>query len=105
MELRQLQREMREWSERNFGEQPSYQPLLGVVEELGELAHAQLKEEQGIRTNENHIEDAQDAVGDLLIFLMNYCSSRGWDVQEILERTWDSVKQRDWKKNPENGVS
>lgn len=99
--LKQLQEEQKPWVLHNFGNRPTWMPLLGAVEELGELAHAHLKEAQGIRTNENHIENAKDAIADIIIYLADYCSSRGFDFQEIVQSTWDKVKQRDWKKNPE----
>jgi NTP pyrophosphatase (non-canonical NTP hydrolase) len=87
-----------------FGKnQPSWQPLLGIVEEIGELAHAHLKEEQKIRTNENHDANAKDAVGDVFIYLMGYCISRGWSLEECIERAWDEVKKRDWNTNKHNG--
>ena len=70
---------------------------------MGELAHAHLKEEQGIRTGENHIALAKDSIGDIIIFLADYCSARGFDLQEIIEETWAEVKQRDWKKDPIKG--
>jgi NTP pyrophosphatase (non-canonical NTP hydrolase) len=102
--LREIQSEAREWSQRNFGNQPSYHLLLGVLEELGELAHAHLKQSQGIRTNEDHLEGEKDAIGDLVIYLINYCTTRGWDLQEIVEQTWESVKKRDWIRYPERGI-
>lgn len=98
--LRRLQDEQRSWSLRNFGEHPAWQPLLGAVEELGELAHAHLKEAQGIRLHENHAEMAKDAIADIVIYLADYCSVRGFDFEEIVQTTWDQVKKRDWKKHP-----
>jgi len=75
--------------------------LLGAVEELGELAHAHLKQEQGIRgTAAEHEEKAKDAVADVVIFLSDYCSKRGFEFQAIIEKTWAEVKKRDWRKNP-----
>ena len=99
--LRKLQEEQREWSEHNFGKHPAWQPLLGAVEELGELAHAHLKESQGIRTSESHTDNAKDAVADIVIYLADYCSTRGFDFEEIVFDTWEKVKRRDWKKDPE----
>lgn len=29
----------------------------------------------------------------------------GWDLQEIVENTWNVVKQRDWTKNKKDGVT
>jgi NTP pyrophosphatase (non-canonical NTP hydrolase) len=77
---------------------------LGVVEEVGELAHANLKEKQGIRgTTEEHIEAEKDAVGDILIYLTGYCSYRGWDMLELFEQTAEQVMKRDWLADPSKG--
>jgi hypothetical protein len=49
-DLRKFQQEQKDWSKRNFPTQNTpYRPLLGVMEEVGELSHAHLKAEQGIR--------------------------------------------------------
>jgi NTP pyrophosphatase (non-canonical NTP hydrolase) len=79
-------------------------PLLGVMEELGELAHAHLKATERVRgTPEEHAAKARDAIGDVVIFLADYCSAQGYDFQDCVEATWASVQQRDWKANPRNG--
>jgi len=101
--LKAIQDEIGIWSRKNFGTQAAYRPLLGAVEETGELCHAQLKMEQGIRTNEDHTSDAKDAIGDILIYLMNYCAIRGFNIEDIVETTWEEVRNRDWAKNKENG--
>ncbi len=93
--------EVGNWATQNFGKQEPYRPLLGVMEEVGELCHAQLKSEQGIRTNEDHEEDKVDAIGDIVIYLAHYCDLIGVDLSVCINRTWDKVKQRDWNKNPE----
>ena len=98
--LRQLQAEQRPWVEHNYGDRPAYWPLLGAVEELGELAHAHLKQEQGIRTNEDHAAAKRDGVADIVIYLADYCSAEGIDMQGAVEATWREVKQRDWKADP-----
>ena len=48
--LEELQAVQREWVEHNFPNRTNYHPLLGAVEEIGELCHAHLKYEQGIRS-------------------------------------------------------
>jgi NTP pyrophosphatase (non-canonical NTP hydrolase) len=102
--LRQFQQEQKEWSDKNFVGKKDYQPLLGAVEELGELAHAHLKGEQGIRGTDVELRSmAQDAVADVIIYLADYCNMRGFDLEQILEQTWGQVKQRNWKKNKLNG--
>lgn len=100
MDFRQLQAEQAKWAEHNFGDQPPEISFLGVVEEVGELAHTILKRKQGIRTSEDHEAKGKDAVGDILIFLADFCTRSGWDLQEIIEQTWAEVSQRDWKANP-----
>ena len=103
LDLAQLQREHRPWSERNFGACPSWYALLGIFEEAGELAHAHLKGVQGIRgTPEEHRAAKIDAVGDLVTFLAAYCNAEGLDLQAAVETTWDKVKARDYKNNPMN---
>ncbi len=65
MSLRQMQKEQDEWSKRNFDNKKPYQPILGAAEEVGELAHAYLKMEQGIRGNtDEHTANMKDAVAD-----------------------------------------
>jgi NTP pyrophosphatase (non-canonical NTP hydrolase) len=99
--LSRIQKEQRAWVLHNFGEREAWQPLLGIQEEVGELAHAFLKRHQGIRgTHEEHTADIRDAVADIIIFLMDFASAEGIDVREVLDETWQKVRQRDWKANP-----
>lgn len=104
IDLDELQSKHAEWAVENFGEnRPSYHPLLGAVEELGELAHAHLKQEQGIRTNEDHEAEARDAVGDVVMYLLDYCNLRGWSIAEIISEVEEEVFDRDWNENREDG--
>ena len=105
MTLRELQEENRLWANRNFPQQDSYCSLLGAMEELGELAHAHLKEVQGIRgTAAKHEAKAKDAIGDIIIYLAHYCTTRGFDLETVVAETWAEVRQRDWQANRENGM-
>ncbi len=101
--LKQLQREQQEWSEYNFGPHDGWEPLLGVMEEVGELSHAHLKDVQGIRTDENHKMAKVDAVGDILIYLADYCTQEGIDMEQAMSETWRNVKKRDWTKDKVDG--
>ncbi len=101
--LRKIQEEHKEWLEQNFGYEKPWQALLGVVEEVGELAHSHLKEDQGIRVDEDHLEKIKDAIGDIVIYLISYCNRRDLDFQDIVVETWDIVKKRNWKENPKDG--
>ncbi len=103
--IKELQKEVDEWRNRNFPETTADHQLIGMFEEIGELSHAHLKEIQSIRMNEDHELKAKDAIGDLLIYMIGYCSIRKFDIEQILTETWDQVKQRDWIKYPKNGRS
>lgn len=109
MELEQLQAEHKPWAERNFPNDTPDQMLIGVMEELGELSHAFLKQAQLIRrgsTEEGRkvLQSLErDAVGDIVIYLCAYCDLRGLSLAECVERAWDEVKNRDWVNNKEDG--
>lgn len=108
--LTKTQAEVHEWSERNFGLVPNSQiPLrissfLGMVEELGEIAHAILKMTQGIRgTREEHTEAIKDGIADLLVFTLDFCARNQMEAELLLDEVWKKVKQRDWNKNNQTG--
>ncbi len=106
MTFRDLQKFVGVWQDYNFGPQPPHRMVLGAAEEVGELCHAQLKMEQAIRgTPEEHNAAAKDAVGDAIIYLANYCTVKGFNLQQIMEDTWREISKRDWKKFPKNGLS
>ena len=70
MDFKTIQKKQNKWQKINFPNTKNYQPLLGVVEEVGELSHSHLKMEQGIRgSEEGHIAKIKDAIGDIVIFL------------------------------------
>lgn len=104
MNLFFLQSEVAAWSAKNFPNGQPYQPLLGVAEECGELCHAHLKAEQGIRgTPEEHLQAKQDAVGDIVIYLADYCERNKISLALSVATAWQEVSQRNWQKNPQNG--
>lgn len=106
-DLAKLQSELHVWRERNFPNADADQQREGLVEEVGELHKAHLKQKQGIRgyAGEYGDEEQKDAVGDILIYLAGYCSYRGWNMQTILETTAYTVMQRDWIKYPKDGLT
>lgn len=74
--LSKMQEEVSSWAIYNFGEQDAYRPLLGIFEELGEYAFARDSlSPAGMR----------DAIGDMGIYILHYCSIRGWSSAEL----WD----------------
>jgi NTP pyrophosphatase (non-canonical NTP hydrolase) len=106
MEPSTLQNELHTWRQQNFPRADSAQQLLGVVEEVGELAHAVLKQQQGIRgDDETHEAEVLDAIGDIQIFLAGFCSYRGIDMYYAYEHAAKHVMTRDWITYPHNGHS
>ncbi len=73
------------------------------MEELGELCHSVLKMRQNIRSDQNLVEAEKDALGDMLIYMIDYCNKRKFFLDEILQETWRQVKERDWITYPNNG--
>lgn len=101
-----LQTRLHLWRQKNFPDADAAQQFLGMVEELGELAHARLKHEQGIRDlgEIDAFEQAeQDALGDLSIYLLGYCSYRELNLAHLVDDVARKVMKRDWIKYPENG--
>jgi NTP pyrophosphatase (non-canonical NTP hydrolase)/plasmid maintenance system antidote protein VapI len=104
LNLYELQLEHLEWASHNFPDNDKVNPILGVCEEAGELAHAVLKMRQNIRGSEQeHREEIEDAIGDICIYLLDVCNKYGFNLERVIRKTWNEVKQRDWKKNPVNG--
>lgn len=178
MELSKLQKEVSDWSIRNFGDDPAHRlrPLLGAIEEIGELAaivaleasvsedsrksdeamaavfvsqallgrlgHRILKAAQGIRGKsseglgqlfyeldclcarleaictiagvssvlgegprslEQTVDERADAVGDIIIYLADYCRRNGIDLSDAVLLTWEKVAKRDWQNDPQRG--
>lgn len=74
--LRRIQAEQRPWVAHNFGDRPAWMPLLGLVEEAGELAEAD---------SDRDLAAISDALADIMIFSLDYCSAMGWDAGAIWE--------------------
>jgi NTP pyrophosphatase (non-canonical NTP hydrolase) len=72
--LRDIQREQCAWSLRNFGEQSSGRMALGLIEELGEVAEAWMEDDSA---------KLLDAIGDVGIYMLNYCNIMHWSIAEI----------------------
>ncbi len=95
--LNQLQAELIPWQAHNFPGRPPWHPVLGVGEEAGELMHSYLKEVQDIRgTAAEHQAKGRDAIGDIIVYLADYCNARGWNLEEIVREVWPKVRERDW---------
>ena len=128
MDLNEIQLEVEEWATEKFGERLTAEnQLQGMNEEMGELAgwsleqivpvlhmmrqlgrvnHHDLKRSQHIKGSpEWHDEKIQDALGDIVIYMMNYCSLKGWKLDDIIYETWQRVKPREYIEDPEYGIA
>jgi hypothetical protein len=89
--LKTMQDERREWVARNFPnsidpENPGVDSMLGVIEELGELTHAHLKQAQGIRgTVEEHEANKKDSIGDMTIYLLGVAEHGSFMLGDVVE--------------------
>ncbi|MBX6314783.1 MAG: hypothetical protein IRY99_17980 [Isosphaeraceae bacterium] len=82
--IRRMQTEVGQWSRRNFPHNTREEPLLGLIEETGELAHAVLKHRQGIRgTAAQHNEAIVDALADIFIYLLDYCDRSALEAEDL----------------------
>lgn len=80
-----LQGEAARWKQKNFPESPTRHQVEGCIEEFGELTHAKLKAEQGIRGSvARHEAAGRDAIADSLIYFVNVCDSLGWSANKVL---------------------
>lgn len=106
--LQRFQAVAHKWRQHNFPNADPTQQALGVAEEMGELAHAHLKHVQGIRDGvDDEATEAleKDAIGDIMMYLLGYCSYRGFELADCLYDAWQECKTRDWVKYPKNGVN
>lgn len=51
-----------------------------------------------------HPRDLNAACSYIVLQCRRYCRSRDWDYEEIVQATWDEVKQRDWQRWPRTGL-
>lgn len=111
LDLEAFQADVVRWAGENFpgedfGELDPLLPFLGMVEEVGELAHALLKAIQGIRgQGDDEVRRARaiDAVGDLFVFAARFANKMDFSLEWALMSTWAEVRRRNWKDYPETG--
>lgn len=100
--LKSLQIDANSWARQNFPDNEQWMPLVGAMEELGELAHAFLKTKQGIR-GYTSVAEQEDAIGDIVIYLTDFCNLNEIDFGKALSSTWDKVVKRNWIEDPISG--
>lgn len=104
--LFQMQEAVGEWSQYNFPHQSPQTSLNKLVSEVGELCDAVAMTEQGIKGFDNPAHSAhqrRDAVGDILICLLDYCYRSDIFMGRALRDAWNEVKERDWVRYPQKG--
>jgi NTP pyrophosphatase (non-canonical NTP hydrolase) len=117
VDLRRLQQAHAKWRAHNFPSGKEWHPLVGVSEELGEAAtaflrivsaagrvdHGYLKQSQGIRISEDHRAEIVDAIGDMLLYTIDFANRIDIDLADTLRITWSEVSARDWQSNKVDG--
>lgn len=104
-EMSALQVRLFRWQSRNFGVPSRFQILAGVMEEVGELSHALLKNAQGIRgmSDDDARVAAGDAIADAVVYLIQLCTALRIDFGVLIWRVAETVLGRDWVADPEKG--
>lgn len=74
-EFRRLNQKVGSWGEKQFGDQPAVNPLLGIGEEFGELT-------EHLEAHDDVVSEELDAVGDMLVYAAAFCHRREFDVDE-----------------------
>jgi NTP pyrophosphatase (non-canonical NTP hydrolase) len=96
--------EVGEWCEKNFGPivptdscvKYAHQPLLGIIEELGELEEAiryydkiaVMHNLNTVATDGRLLDSVVDAIGDVMIYKADYCRVLGINIEHVTERIY-----------------
>ena len=96
MDLERMQGEIKAHMESQGVKQTPELMLIGALEELGEVAHALLKYQQGIIVPkpEKFLAEIADGVGDVIIYLSQLCEEMGLSLETSVMETADRVLNR-----------
>lgn len=100
-EINTVQAQFKEWSQKNFGPLPDTFHITKLTEEVGEAAHAVVRlyhQSQGKKVNPKSEDNLKDALGDIMIILMNLANNHGWSLATIFRETANEVLARDYSK-------
>lgn len=94
----EITKERKAWVDKNFPPDNPDHSKLGMIEEMGELVHHYLKMQQGIRgTDEEHLAEMKDAVGDLVIYMLgcmwhwNYYPNPNYKYMNLISGTREDI--------------
>lgn len=79
-----------------------------MLADVGRVCHHFLKDEQGIRTNEDHRSKVLAGLADVVSMMWDhYDDAKGTSMalDEVVRVTWEQVSKRDWVKDPVGGRS
>lgn len=87
MSYAQIEMQVIQWSEarRIIPNSTPQAQLLKAYEEMGELTAATIR---------NHRPGMEDAVGDVMVCLINYCALSDLDLVQCLSNAYDEIKDR-----------
>lgn len=93
MTIQQLESAVIDWStERGIIEYSTVQAqVLKAVSEMGELADAVIKGQR---------DEFRDAVGDVMVCLINAAHMQGMTLESCLQAAWDEIKDRRGSMSP-----
>ena len=72
-------------------EQAESHALHGMVSEIGELHAVYQKIYQGHEANEEHM---MRELGDLMWFVCEYCTAKGWKLEQVAKANVEKLKKR-----------
>jgi NTP pyrophosphatase (non-canonical NTP hydrolase) len=75
--LNAMQESQLVWAKENFGVQTPIQMMMGILGELGELSDHYVNREDSALI---------DDIGDVGVYLMNYCNLKGWLISDLFMR-------------------
>lgn len=69
----------------------TFHALHGMASEVGEIHALYQKTYQGHEMDEEH---EKKELGDMLWFAAEYCTAKGWELEEVMQMNIDKLKAR-----------
>lgn len=99
--IEDIGRRVGEWRLQNFGEQSRMRNLAQITEEVGEVARAAGKEEEGIRPETRG--NIADELGDVILATCGMAYAEGIDLSAVIARRLERMEGLDFTDDPEGG--